>query len=292
MVWVLIILALLLVLFIWLEVKHKRIKSNCVLFVSGAPKTGKSTLSVYLCIRKYKFRRVIWNISNFFLKLFKKELLEEPYLYSNIPIKIKKGYVPLTREHIKREKRIHARSVVYLGEFSLVANSRLGQKNGVKNGVDYDLLNEELLLFTKLFGHEVKGGYMVVDSQTISDCHYAIKRCLSEYVYVHHNLKLLFHCILWVKECTYSEDSSTQQVVLDDVENNLQWLIVPKRVWKQFDYRCYSVLTDDLPSDDTSIDGDDIDSLKADDIVSFTDYRTLESYRKRKEKKENEIQKE
>lgn len=300
MKWLIIIICIALIaLAFWIEIKHKRIKSNCVCFISGAPKTGKSLLAVYLCYRKYRLARFKWCIENFFKHtLLKGDEIEEPFLYSNIPLdlagkngelsdntrvlKKRSWYKPLTKEHITRKVRINRGSVVYLGEFSLVANSRLGQTNGLKNGVDYDLLNEQLLLFTKLFGHEVKGGYMVIDSQTISDCHYAIKRVLSEYVYIHHNVNLPIHKILFVKECHYSDDSSTQQNFTEDIEEGLKWLLIPKRkYYKMYDYRCYSNLTDYLPTCNIAAD---IKTLKANDIISYTTYRTIKKGVKENEK--------
>lgn len=272
----------LLILAIWIEIKHKRIRSNCVAFVSGSPKTGKSLLAVYLCYRKFRSNLFKARFENFIRRIIRKVEKPLPKLYSNIPLNVD-GYAPLLPAHLERKLKFEDRSVVYLGEFSLVANSRLGQNSGNKNGIDYDRLNEELLLFTKLIGHECKGVYMVLDSQTIADCHYAAKRCLSNYFYIHHSVNLLFHKILFVQECIYSEDNSTQQNFNEDIESNLKWLLIPKRkYYKMYDYRCYSVLTDQLPLSDSS--GEPADDLKARDILSFVPFKTIG----KKEVKNNE----
>ena len=123
-----------------------------------------------------------------------------------------------------RQEKIKEGSVVYLGEFSLVANSRLGQKNTTKySKVDYDEINEQLLLFTKLCGHQWNGK-LVVDSQTISDVHYSVKRVLSNYLYIHHSINLLFHKVLFVREMIYSDDNNSINTTSEDVEEKLKWL--------------------------------------------------------------------
>lgn len=282
MVWfVIILIVVLLVLFIWFYKTHKTIKCNSCLMVTGAPKTGKSLLSVYLCNQFIFSARIKWCLgfvlSKFMLKKFNKDF---PEFYSNIPIVSEWGYIPVSKDMLLRQEKINEKSVVYLGEFSLVANSRLGQKNTTKSSkIDYDTINEELLLFTKLSGHQFNG-HLVVDSQTISDVHYSVKRVLSNYLYIHHSINLLFHKVLFVREMMYSDDNSTVNTVGEDVEEKLKWLIVPKRkYYKMYDYRCYSIFTDNLTSDSMPIVPK---SKKADDIVSFVDYKCLNTHNKKK----------
>ena len=277
-----ILIIICIVLVIWFYFRfiktHKDIKCNSVLFISGAPKTGKSFLGVYMAYKQYKKNRFKWRIKNVIFSMLGKEKEEEPLIYSNIPLNIKGVKVyKLTKDILTRKVRINKNSVVYVGEWSLVANSRLGQFYGVKNKVDYDRVNEELLLFTKLIGHETKGGgKVIIDSQTISDCHYAVKRVLSEYIYIHHNINIPFFKILFVKECTYSEDNATQQNFSEDIESGLKWLIIPKKkYYKMYDYCCYSVLTDNLNTDNVPYVVENRKDLKASDIVSFVDYKTI-----------------
>jgi hypothetical protein len=275
-------------LIIWLFAhNHKVIKTNCVLLVTGAPKTGKSLLDIYITTKKYKSNLKKVKFQNLLRRILGKEEKPLPHLYSNIPLKIK-GYKPLLKEHLTRNYKFEDYSVIYLGEFSLVANSTLGTKRGTKDGVNYDLINEQLLLFTKLIGHEIKGGYMAMDTQVIADCHYAAKRCLSNYFYIHHSMNIPFFKILWVKECLYSDDTSTTQAQTTDLEDGLQWLIIPKRkYYKMYDYRCYSILTDNLP---LSPDYNEIPTdLKAREIVSFTDYQEIKNFKEREQKNEQEI---
>lgn len=278
---VLLIAVLLIIIYFKYIKKHKEIKSNSILFISGAPKTGKSFLGVYCIFKAYKKNYFKWFVKNTFMKLFKKGEIEKPLLYSNIPLKYKLPFHKyemsycLTKEHLEGKARLNYNSCVYIGEWSLVANSRLGQYYGLKNGVDYDIINEKLLFFTKLFGHATHGGgKMVIDSQTISDCHYALKRCLSQYVYIHHNINIPFFKLLFVKECTYSEDNSSIQTNTEDIEDGLKWLIIPKqKIYKMYDYCCYKVLSDDKPLNNVKYKNG---VLTTSDIVSFSNYKTLQ----------------
>lgn len=268
-----IILCLILIVLIALfYAKHKTIKCNSVLMITGAPKTGKSLLSVYLAFNFLYWSRVKWCLKKSIYFTFGFDYKRDfPQLYSNIPLKHSFGYIPITKKMLLRGEKINEKSVFYLGEFSLVANSRLGQKQGIKNGVNYDIINEELLLFTKLCGHQFNGR-VIIDSQTISDVHYSAKRVLSNYLYIHHSTNLLFHKILWVQEMLYSDDNSSININDDDCEVKLKWLLVPKKIFKCYDYRCYSIFTDNLTSDSHLIYPN---NLKANNIVGFVDYKTL-----------------
>ncbi len=267
------ILVLLIAFLIWFYIKHVNIKFDTIVMITGAPKTGKSLLSVYMCYQQLKKARFKWHLKRILSIIFRKKFTcEKPQLYSNIPLKIKGGYIPLTKDMLLRKEKIIDKSVVYLGEFSLVASSRLGQRYGVKNNIDYDSINEELLLFTKLCGHQFNGK-VIVDSQCISDVHYSIKRVLSNYFYIHHSKNLPFFKLLFIQEMRYSDDNSTLNVNDIDKENNLRWFLIPKRkYYKMYDYRCYSSFTDDLTSNSTP---QYPSNLKANNIVSFCDYKTL-----------------
>ena len=242
---------------------------NMVL-VTGGIKTGKSMLSVHLVNKLYKKQRFKWKIKCFFLKIFKflkikkfidKPYPEEPLIYSNIPLNI--PFVPLTEKIIQREERLNYGSVVYVCEASLVADSMT-----FKN----DLLNEQMLLFNKLFAHETKGGYIIYDTQSISDNHYAVKRCLNSYLYIHHTIKIPFFCIMYVRELKYDEDGQSINNFDTDVEEKLKRIIVSKKVWKMYDCYCYSILTDNLPIDNQLTTAD---NLKAEKIISFKKYKSL-----------------
>lgn len=271
--WVLLIILAIVLIFLICRVRKIPKLGNMVL-VTGGIKTGKSTLSVHLALRTYKKQVRKWKIKKFFIRLFKKlkfkkfknrELPEKPLLYSNIPLKT--AYVPLTKKLLLREERFAYGSVCYVCESSLVADS---QSCKGKTGEE---INEDMLLLNKLFAHETKGGYIFYDTQSIYDNHYAVKRCLSTYLYIHHTVKVFpFFILAWVREMKFSEDSTVVNTFDDDVEEKLKLILIPKKVWKKFDCYCYSSLTDNLELNDKV---QYPESLKAEDIISFKDYKKL-----------------
>jgi len=276
----LVVFALLLLLYFWLF-KIPKLGVSCL--VTGAVKSGKSTFSVHVSIRSHK--RALWGYCYaralrvllypvHKLKRKNKPVPELPFLYANIPLKYA-YYRPLTKSVLLRKQRLPYKSVIYCGEVSLVADSMCFKD---------EITNEELLLWNKLVGHELHGGKLIYDTQSVDDCHYAIKRTLTQYLYIHHMVKIpLFPwLIMYVRECRYSSDSTN--VYNEDLEKTLQRVIVPKKVWKKFDCYCYSCLTDDLPISGVGREGAASD-LKARKIISFKKYLTL---RKRKED-ENEV---
>ena len=203
--------------------KFKSPKVNCVSLVTGGVKTGKSTFAVYLAISNYKRIHKRWKIRAFFQKKLGREVEEEPLLYSNIPLSV--PYVPLSREILRREVRPRYKSVCYVNEASLVADSQMFR--------DMEL-NERLMLFNKLFGHETLGGMCIYDTQCIVDLHYSIRRCLSEYFYIHHLNKLIpFFLVAEVREERYCEDNSSINTYENDVEDCLRKVIIPKKIWKK-----------------------------------------------------------
>lgn len=240
--------------------KFKVPKIGSLALVTGGVKCGKSTLSVAIALSEYKKRVRKTKIKNFFRKLFKKSLIELPLLYSNVPLGC--PYVPITHDLLMRKTRFVYGSVVYLQEASLVADSQL-----IK---DKDI-NEQLLLFNKLIGHETKGGVLIYDTQSVSDNHYSIKRCLSEYLYIHHLTKWIpFILIAHVEENRYSDDGTIISTQNEDIEHKLKKVVIRKKTWKYFDCYCYSVLTDNLPVKNDVVNNNiQTRNLKANTIISF-----------------------
>lgn len=252
--------------------KFKFPKIGCVALVTGAVKSGKSTFAVALSIQKYKQAHRMWVIRKFFQELLRRKVDEEPLLYSNIPLAV--PYVPLTKDLIQRKKRFRYKSVVYVNEASLMADSMLGAVKGGAGRGETELVAERLMLFNKLFGHETYSGYLIYDTQAIVDLHFSIKRCISEYFYIHHLQKYIpFLLCANVREERHSEDNSTINAYTDDVEKSLSRVLIPKSVWKKFDAHCFSYLTDDLPVEDNVIRG--CKDLKARSVISFRDFKTI-----------------
>lgn len=242
--------------------KFKIPKIGALAVVNGGVKCGKSTFAVALAIKEYKRSKRKVTIRNKIIKIVNKilkksyELDEVPCLYSNIPLAV--PYVPLTKELLLREKRFRYKSVIYINEASLLADSK-----SIKN----EDVNTQLLLYFKLIGHETKGGCVILDTHTIADLHYSEKRTTSEYFYIHHLTKWLpFMLVANVQECRYSEDNSTITAQTEDIENTTRKVIIPKKTWKYFDAYCYSALTDELETEATEQKATD---LKAREIVTF-----------------------
>lgn len=262
----------------------KKIRCGNMICITGGIKTGKSTLSVRQATQLLFSQRLkVW-VYNYIIRFgcypfycwFRRfKLLDKkdrPLLYSNIPLRI--PYVPITEELLKREEKPVPRSVAYICEASLVADS-MSYKDPI--------MNEELLLFNKLWGHASKGGYLIYDTQSITDNHYAIKRCLNTYLYIHHAIKIPFFVIMFIREERYSEDKQTINTYGEDVEKTMMIHLVPKKTWKLFDCYCYSVLTDNLPC---ATKNDEViikkrQDLKARKIVSFKDYFTIQKENKK-----------
>lgn len=257
------------VLIAWIKHRFKVPDVGSLAIVTGGVKCGKSTFAIHLAYTNYKRILRRWYIRSFFRKIFgiekKKGKLEKPLFYSNIPLRI--PYVPLTDNLLFRKERFTFGSVIYCGEVSLVADSRMF------NDAD---LNERLLLFNKLIGHETHGGILVYDTHSIADCHYSLKRCVSEYFYIHHlNKWLPFFMTAEVIENRYSEDNSVVAVDTEDVELHTRKVLMSKSIWKKFDSYCYSSFTDTKPVANTVIKLSKDCSLKAENIVSFREYKHL-----------------
>ena len=78
--------------------------------------------------------------------------------------------------------------------------------------------------------------------------------------------------IMFIREERYSED--TINTYGEDIEETMKIHIVPKSTWRKFDCYCYSALTDDKPSMKEA-DQRKASDLKARDIVSFKEYKTI-----------------
>lgn len=259
--------------------KFKYPKIGAIAVFVGGVKSGKSGVSVGCALANYKSVRRFWKIKCAFLKFlnfFRKNKLEypeEPLFYSSIPLR-GVSYVPLTREHLLRNVRFNYKSVVFIDEASLIADSQL-----IKN-VD---INTELLLFFKLFGHETHGGKCILNSHCITDLHYALKRTVSQYFYMHHLSPsfIPFISIAYMREERYSDDGTATNIYNDDVEDSLKRVLLRKSTFKRYDPFCFSKLTDDLPvKNDFSYYGKK-DSLKTDMIPSFRpEFYRLNLFRK------------
>lgn len=272
-----ILILLFIFLIFFLSTKIKRLKLDCVSLITGGVKTGKSTLSVHLAIKKYKKNHRVWWFKRYILM---NRNVEEPLLYSNIPLTCE--YVPVTQEMLERKVRLNYKSVMYLCEMSLIADS-MSFKD--------ELLNEQLTLFIKLYGHETHGGSLFIDTQSVLDNHFAVKRCISRNLYIYHLIKWIpFLLVFKVRELYYSEDNSTINVIEEDLEDSMKLVICTKGVWKKFDCYAYSIFTDHRPNECEILNENKKRNLKVNQLVTFKKYQTLnlENNEKKGDEKNNE----
>lgn len=257
--WILIIGALFFVIHI-IRKKFKTPKCDSMVCVTGGVKSGKSTFSFHVAYKTYRRNLRSVKIRNFIAKIFNKEQSEIPLFYTTIPVAV--PHVLLTKDLLLRNMRFNFKSVIWVDEASILADSMEYK--------DLDV-NERLLLFNKLIAHETHGGTIVYNTQSITDLHYSIKRCVSELFYVHSTYKWIpFFLIVTVREERYSEDGLAINTYNEDVEDSLKRVIVRKSVWKKFDCYAYSSMTDDKPVYDNV---QNAESLKAQYICSFNPRR-------------------
>lgn len=246
--------------------KFKTVRIGSLVLIDGGVKTGKTTNGVYQSIKTYRRNHLIWRIRCVLCRILRKNMPEEPHLYSNIPIAIKDGYYPVTTELLQRKSRPTYKSVVYLSEASLVADNMLYKD---------ELANEQTMLFAKLFGHMTRGGTCIIDTQAIGDLAVSLRRCITNTIYVHHLVKWIpFFIIAYVIEERYSEDGSAVQVYDGDIDQSLKKILIPKSVWRKFDCYCYDNLTAKCPVVKKCIHPNKRD-LQAYDVVSFRQYKEL-----------------
>lgn len=239
--------------------KTKMPKINSLTMITGGVKAGKSTFSVCLAIKTYQKNLREVKIKNFFARLFGKPLEELPLLYSNVPLGV--PYVKLTRDLLLMQTRFAHKSVCYIQEASLVADSMLFKKEEINN---------KLVLFYKLFAHITKGGSCIVDSQAIGDVHHSLKKSLSNYFYIHHTEKKYpFFIVVYVRELLYSEDGSVVNNFNEDVEDSLKKVWISKSTWKKFNRYCFYSFVEDKSVDKRVIPSDINSDLTCYDIVSF-----------------------
>lgn len=285
-----IILIGVIILYFLYQRQFKKLKIPCVYLITGAPKTGKSLISVKLAVRQYNRNRFkfylmkfvfvpVYNyVLRFLVKGEKIKLTTPPMLYSNIPLGNVK-YNELTLDIIKREVRIPNKSVVFIDEASLIADS-MSFKN--------DITNEQVSLFVKLFGHYSHGGSLIYNTQDLKDTHYGFKRCTSSMLWIHSCIKLPFFSIFKVRELISMTDDTVQTTnnFNEDIELSCLKLVIPNKYKYYYDYFAFSYLTDDKPMQvDYKVKKKKQSkfkktNLKANFITSFKEFKTFLNVRK------------
>lgn len=231
---------LFILIFVFIYLKTKKLKYGSFVVITGSVKTGKTQLSLYLALKEFKKRLFRYKLSKCILQ---KRDIECPLFYSNIPLNLKKynDYLCIINDDLlKRQMRFNYKSVIFIDEISLVADSM----NGLGKSESDILISSRLTLFCKLSAHMTRGGIIFCNTQNQSDLHFSFKKCMNNYLYIHSQFKIPFFSVMRVQEFAYSYDNSIINNNASDLEDNLKWLIVPKSIWKKYDRYCYSILTD------------------------------------------------
>lgn len=210
---------------------------GCLTLITGALKSGKTLMGLRCAMRKYKMARIKWKLTCLFRRLIRKPLPEEPLFYTNIAVAGIR-FVPVTLDILYRKVRVARKSVMFLSETSLIADSMT---------VRDALLNEEINTFFKLYGHESHGGKCIIETQNVLDNHYAIKRCLTFYYNIDANFSLPFFKLVRFYKVFYSDDDTVRNVVSLNSSVEYSYMLIPKSMFTRYDSYTYSWLTDDLP---------------------------------------------
>nr|DAW75010.1 MAG TPA: zonular occludens toxin [Inoviridae sp.] len=210
---------------------------GCLTLITGALKSGKTLMGLRCALRKYKSAVLRWKLSCLWMRIIHKPEPEEPLFYTNISVAGVR-FVPVTLDILYRRVRVARKSVMFLSETSLIADSMT-----VKDA----LLNEEINVFFKLYGHESHGGKCIIETQNVLDNHYAIKRCLTFYYNIDANFSLPFFKLVRFYKIFYSDDDSVKNVVSLNSSVEYSYMLIPKTMFTRYDSYTYSWLTDDLP---------------------------------------------
>ena len=258
MIIIIICLIVVALLLIWVVKRSKKFRFDSIVMINGGVGSGKTLTAVWLAVRSYKKSVRIWKRKNFFRKLFKKDLLEKPLLYSNIPL-FNIDFVLLNQDLLERQVRFNFCSIVLISESSLVANSQDFKRKDLPN------LNDNLTEFLKLIRHMLHGSYrslfglggtipnLIIETQSKNDNHFAFDRCITQVMFINKSYNIPFFKVQHCRDLLLYE--GVENVINDDSkqDNSFKWYFVPKAIFKKYDSYSYSFLTDNLQNYDKTI---------------------------------------
>lgn len=251
------------ILICWLRKKFKKLVLPNVFLVDGAPKTGKSALSLTLAHRIYVKNVFKWYVGKPLYWLRYHTLVDyplKPMFYTNIPVGFTHNL--LSKKIIYHQAKVPPKSVIFIDEASLFADSQL-----IKDSE----LNLKLTLFCKMIGHTTKGGTLAINTQQVSDLHYSFKRVLGRYLYIYQTNKYPFVSISQVREMLYSDDTSVVNDVNEDAELSMRRIFFFNGIYKRYDCFCYYPLVAKQPYEvDYGFQFDRKD-LSAKGLISFNE---------------------
>lgn len=275
---IILIIFIVILLIILFKLRIKRFKLDHLTLVSGSLKTGKSALTLGLAKKEYNKNIRNWKIKRFIKHtIFRKPFnIEKPLFYSNIPVGF--DYVPLTFDIIERKQRLAYKSICFIDEVSLLADSMSAFKCDNKSKEDIATFNDTLLVFIKLFCHETHNGSLYINTQSVSDLHYSFRRCMSRYLYIQSSINWIpFIRVMRVCELYYSEDNSSINTNTGDIEDNTRLMFQFKSIFKKYDRWCYSSFTDKKPILDNIIKGAMLEDLKSEYVLTNRKLPTIDN---------------
>lgn len=253
--WILLLVISIFILWFYVK-KVKHLKLGSFVLITGGVKSGKTLLGLQIARKKYNKALLQYKFKKFlFPKRFKD--LEKPLLYSNVPLNC--DYVEITTDLLQRKERFAYKSVIFISEASIVADSQLIRDKDVNNS---------MLLMNKLIAHETKGGCIIYETQSIEDLHYSIKRCISNYLYISSNITIPFFHLLDIRELVFDNVGNVMNTFNEDVEESTKKYLVSKRLHKFYDRYALSIQTDHLKVNDNVIHNKN-GNLKQKNIISF-----------------------
>lgn len=240
-----IVMIVLMILFFWIYKKFYYISVDNTLMLTGAPGTGKTNEAVKWALKlwRHQKRKVKWY--NFKGRFIKREPLEIPRLYSNIPIRIGKysrrrykriiesliddqmgltetylrSHISRNRfcfrlkpEHLMEQERLVLRSVILMTELGKIASQYHWNNENVQQHLDD---------FASMWRQYSKGGYFIADDQSSDNIVVQIRRRMGTVINMLHFRK--FWKFYWVKmrNITISEDIKT--IEEESAEDNMRW---------------------------------------------------------------------
>lgn len=244
---ILIIIAVAVIAYIYFT---REIDTGKILLITGALKTGKSVSSFAQAKRTYQKSLWQWRFKRIFDKT-----LEKPILYCNIQTNFPPTYRVcwLKEEHLRRTAKLAWGCTVLIDEMSMIARSTDCKDKSIEDA---------LVDFIKLFAHECNGK-LICNTQALSDCHFAVKRCIGDYLYIEKKMPFIGGYLLLVGFYRNSVvegmgDTNAAAAGLtplrlakgvrnNDTVSNRQWIYVPNKTFNYFSSTTYSGLTDHLP---------------------------------------------
>lgn len=230
-----------------------------ILFCGGLG-SGKTFNSVKMAVRLYKKNLTKIKIRNFFNRLFKKPIKEEPLLISNLPIKIDRKHFStiLTKDMLILNTHIPEYSVVMIDELPQLVNQFNWGLEEVKHN-----LNE----FITFFRHYI-GGYLICNGQAESEIVKQVRVKLNSYYWCFDFQKFwLFYRFKVIHSQITENDVSISTEFIED-KTKFSYGIFP--LFKRYDSRCYRNRYKKVPYVDMSA----YKKLTTNDVIRFDSYKS------------------